>query len=65
MISYEPLFNTMKEKEINQNYLRKNKIIDGKTFSRMVEGKSMRLETIERICLFLDVPIEKVVAILK
>ena len=61
MISYEPLFKTLEEKNLKPSVLRSKGIIDGKTIAKMRRGESVRLSTIVRICEFLDVPIEKVV----
>jgi len=65
LISYTPLFKTLESKGLNPNYLRKEGVVDGKTLAKMSKGGSVRLETIERICIFLDIPIEQVVRITK
>ncbi|MEK3887302.1 helix-turn-helix domain-containing protein [Bacillus sp. FSL K6-3431] len=65
MINFDPLFKTLESRNLNPNYLRKNGLVDGKTLAKMAKGGSIRLETVARICTFLDVPIEQVVRITK
>ncbi|GAK03305.1 hypothetical protein JCM19037_1619 [Geomicrobium sp. JCM 19037] len=61
MIDFEPLFTTLEEKGMRRTDLRK--IIDGTTVAKLGKNKSVTLDTVDRICLYLDVPIEKVVRI--
>ena len=61
MITYEPLFKTLNEKELRIKDL--YDIIGPDTAAKFKKGESMRLDTIEKVCLFLNVGIEKVVAI--
>lgn len=65
MISYDPLHKTLKERGLTMNELRKNKLLNSRTIARINKGQSVNLSTIEKICVFLDVPIEKVVRITK
>ena len=53
MISYEPLWKTMKEKHISQYQLLKSGI-DNKTLDSLKKGKNVTLLTIERLCTILD-----------
>ena len=62
MISYEPLRKTLKEKNMVLSDLR-GKILNPRTQAAINSGKSVNLSTVEKICLALEVPIEKVVEI--
>ena len=53
MISYEPLWNTMREKNISQYYLLKSGI-DNKTLDSLKKGKNITLNTLEKLCIILD-----------
>lgn len=61
MVNYDPLFKTLKEKDIGKTYLRK--VVDGATVAKLSKNEFVSLQTIAKICLLLDVPIEKVVKI--
>lgn len=65
MISYEPLLNALKNKNISIRRLQKDLGISSRTTSKFSKGGSVTLETIEKICLYLDLPIEQVVRIEK
>jgi DNA-binding Xre family transcriptional regulator len=62
LISYEPLFETLKEKGLVISSLR-GKILHPKTIAAINRGESVNLSTIRDICVYLNVPIEKVVKI--
>jgi DNA-binding Xre family transcriptional regulator len=64
MISYEPLFRTLRDKNMVISDLRGN-ILNSRTIAKINRGESVNLSTIERICLYLDVRIEEVVEIKK
>ncbi len=49
MISYEPLWKTMKEKNITQYYLINSGISTG-TLDSLKKGKNITLLTIEKLC---------------
>jgi len=49
MISYKPLWNTMKEKKVSQYRLIKNKI-DPKTLDSIKKNGNITLLTLERLC---------------
>ena len=53
MISYEPLWQTMKNKEISQYYLLQNGI-DNKTLDSLKKSKNITLLTVEKLCNILD-----------
>lgn len=53
MISYEPLWETMKEKQISQYKLLKSGI-DNKTLDSLKKNKNITLLTLERLCAILD-----------
>jgi DNA-binding Xre family transcriptional regulator len=64
MISYEPLFNTLKKKDIYISSMR-DVILNSRTIAKINNGESVNLNTIDKICKHLDVPIEEVVKIVK
>lgn len=49
MISYNPLWETMKKKEISQYYLLKSGI-DNKTLDSLKKNKNITLLTLEKLC---------------
>lgn len=53
MISYNPLWNTMKQKQISQYKLLMSGI-DNKTLDALKKGKNITLLTLEKLCLILD-----------
>lgn len=53
MISYNPLWKTMKEKNISQYYLLKSGI-DNKTLDSLKKGKNITLLTLEKLCNILN-----------
>lgn len=58
MISYEPLWNTMKNKGVSQYSLLKQGI-DNKTLDGLKKNKNITLLTLEKLCNILDcTPIE-------
>lgn len=63
MISYEPLFTTLEEKGAKLIDLMNAGIVSSRTMAKFRKGESVQLTTIERICKYLDVPIERVVRI--
>ncbi|MBS4195378.1 helix-turn-helix domain-containing protein [Lederbergia citri] len=63
MISYEPLFKTLEEKGLSLFKVEKEIGLSSVTTAKFRKGESTTLDTIARICEFLDVPIEKVVEI--
>lgn len=65
MISYNPLKITLFEKGLRLKDLEVDNggVLNKRTVSKLRHNKTMNIESIERVCLFLDVPIEKVVEI--
>lgn len=53
MISYAPLWETMKNKNISQYQLLKSGI-DNKTLDRLKKNKNITLLTLEKLCVILD-----------
>ena len=53
IISYEPLWETMKQKGITQYHLLKSGI-DNKTLDSLKKGKNITLLTVEKLCEILD-----------
>lgn len=53
MISYEPLWKTMKEKQVSQYKLLKAGI-DNKTLDALKKSKNITLLTLEKLCSILD-----------
>ena len=65
MISYDPLWRTLEEKHIGKMELREKIGISKATFAKFAKGESVTMETIEKICLELNVPIYDVVEIIE
>ena len=53
MINYEPLWETMKEKDISQYKLLQSGI-DNKTLDALKKNKNITLLTLEKLCQILD-----------
>jgi DNA-binding Xre family transcriptional regulator len=60
MIDFSPLRKTLEEKNMVISDMR-DKILHPKTIAAINKDGDVNLSTVEKICLFLDVPIEKVV----
>jgi DNA (cytosine-5)-methyltransferase 1 len=60
MIDFSPLRETLIEKNMVISDMR-DKVLHPKTIAAINRDGDVNLSTIEKICLFLDVPIEKVV----
>jgi DNA (cytosine-5)-methyltransferase 1 len=60
MIDFSPLHKTLEEKNMVISDMR-DKILHPKTIAAINRNGDVNLSTVEKICLFLDVPIEKVV----
>jgi DNA-binding Xre family transcriptional regulator len=65
MIDYTPLRVTLAEKNLKISCLEtvKGGPLNSRTVSKLRNNKSVNLTTIESVCEFLDVPIEKIVEI--
>jgi DNA (cytosine-5)-methyltransferase 1 len=60
MIDFSPLHKTLKEKGMLMSDFR-DKLLSSRTLAKINRNEDVNLSTVEKICLFLDVPIEKVV----
>jgi DNA-binding Xre family transcriptional regulator len=60
VIDFTPLHNTLKEKGMNMSELR-DTVLSSRTLAKLNKNEDVYISTVEKICLFLDVPIEKVV----
>lgn len=63
MIDYTPLFTLLAERGISKNTLSKDAEINWRTLDNMKDGKPVSLTTIEKICVYLEVPIDRIVKI--
>ena len=63
MIDFSPLRQTLNERNMVISDMR-DIILHPKTIAAINKNGDVNLKTLEKICLFLDVPIEKVVRIL-
>lgn len=63
MISYEPLHKSLAKLGRTLNEMRKDNTLNSRTIARLYKNKSVHLSTIEKICLWYGLPIEKVVEI--
>ena len=60
MIDFSPLRQTLKEKNMLMSDLR-DTILSSRTLAKINRNEDVYITTIEKICLYLNVPIEKVV----
>lgn len=65
MISFAPLWETLEKKKIGKMELREKIGVSKATFAKLGKNESITLETVEKICEALDVPIADVVEIRK
>ena len=65
IISYEPLWATLKEKDISQYELIKTYHVSTGTLDALRKNKSVTLNTLHDLCAILDCPIEAVVKFTK
>ena len=63
MISYEPLWQTMREKGVTTYALINKHGLSKGTLDALKHDRNVTLRTIEFLCKVLDVPVEKVVKI--
>ena len=61
MFSYDPLWKTLIDKKMNKTDLRKNIKFSTSTLAQMGKGEYISMETIDKICTYLEVPIEQVI----
>ena len=60
MITYKPLWKTMKEKKVSQ-YRLKVEGISNSTLARLKHDEPVTTETIDRLCRILQCSVEKVI----
>jgi DNA (cytosine-5)-methyltransferase 1 len=60
MIDFSPLRQTIKDKGMVMSDLR-DTLLSSRTLAKINKNEDVNLSTIEKICLFLEVPIEQVV----
>lgn len=63
MIDYTPLKQSLANKGLTMNDMRKNNVLNSRTIAKINRNESVTLATIEKICLFIDEPIENVVKV--
>lgn len=63
MIDYNPLWITLKEKNVSTYQLIKEHNLSKGTLDSLKHNRNVTLNTIEMLCKILDVPIEKIVRI--
>ena len=63
MISYKPLKVTLAEKEISRKELAKACGISTMTMARIDKGAQIGLNILDKVCQYLQVPLDKVVEI--
>ena len=63
MISFKPLLNYMHFNDLLIQDIQKDLGLSARTTAKFKKGESVSLATIEKICLFYQIPIEQVVEI--
>lgn len=61
MISYDPLWNTMKSKGVSTYKLRKEYNFSKGTLDRLKQGKNITMETLDTLCDILDCPVSDII----
>ncbi len=61
MISYEPLWQTLKLKGISTYKLRKDYNFSKGTLDRLKQGKNITMETLDTLCNILDCPVSDII----
>ena len=64
MISFDPLWVTLKTKGLNKGELQKLTGFSSSTIAKLSKNEVVKLDVVERICTALEVPIHDVVMIL-
>ena len=62
-INYTPLWVTMAERNLKKKDLQEQLKISSATIAKMTKNDYVALEVVERICIYLNIPVEKVVSI--
>lgn len=65
MMSFEPLWNTMRNKNITTYKLIKDYNISRGMLDKLKHDRNVTLETVERLCVILDCPVEDVIVFRK
>lgn len=65
MITFDPLWRTLHEKNLNKGDLQKLTKLSSTTIAKLAKNKVVKLDIIERICIALDCDISDVVSIKK
>jgi len=60
-ISYEPLFHTMKEKNISTYTLFKKMGFSDRTYYRIKKGETVNTETLAKLCNLLDCDVQDII----
>ena len=63
--SYENLYSHMNNKGITFNYLLENKVIPDHSARLIRNGKSVHIEHLANLCIFLDINIEDAIEIIR
>ena len=61
MISYEPLWQTLKLKVISTYKLRKDYNFSKGTLDRLKQGKNITMETLDTLCIILDCSVSDII----
>lgn len=61
MISYDPLWRTLKEKNISTYKLRKDYNFSKGTLDRLKQGKNITMDTLDVLCDILDCPVSDII----
>ena len=65
MITFDPLWRTLHEKNLNKGDLQKLTKLSSTTVAKLAKNEVVKLDVIERICIALDCDISDVVSIKK
>lgn len=63
MITFDPLWRTLKSKEMNKGDLQKLTGLSGSTIAKLSKNEVVKLDVVDRICEALKVPIYDVVEV--
>lgn len=61
VLSYEPLWKAMKERQMVKEELRRQGIVNNSTFNRIINGEPVSITVLMQICDALDIPVERVI----
>lgn len=65
MISYDPLFETIEKKGISLYSIEQSLGLSPRVTAKFRKNENVSLDTISKICNYLDVPIEEVVEVVR